>query len=160
MKKVLSLLLAVVLVCSMATVAFATVSYTYECDRCHGIMTDSAVYTAHIKADVCATCPYCNYGFATADDVAAHKGDCRLYTGTCDYCGDSVTTENKFNAHVEACKAKKYFNIPLAKIAAAVENFLTTTDWNNIVTKVVSVVKTVIEKADPVISNLLAKIPA
>ena len=69
MKKVLSLILAVVLTFSMATIAFAGVSYTYECDKCHGIITESATYTAHVKADKCATCPHCNYGFATMEEV-------------------------------------------------------------------------------------------
>lgn len=163
MKKVLSLLLAVVLVCSMATVAFAAdVSYTYECDKCHGIITDSATYTAHVKADECATCPHCNYGFATMDEVNAHKGDCRLFTGVCDYCGASVTTENKFNAHVEACKAK-YFNIPLYKICTAIENFVRTTDWNNIANKaadIANTIKGVVAKIVPTVEGLLAKLPA
>lgn len=162
MKKFLSIVLAVVFVFSMATVAFAEegVSYTYTCDRCQGVMTDSAVYTAHIHADVCATCPHCKFGFATAEEVEAHKGDCRLFTGTCDYCGESVTTENDFNAHVEVCKAK-YFNIPLYKITSAIEDFFRTTNWNDIINKIVDAFDTVagfIGDAIPTIQEFIGKI--
>lgn len=160
MKKALSLILAVVLAFSMTTVAFAGVSYTYECDKCHGIITNSATYTAHVAADKCATCPHCNYGFASEEEVEAHRYDCRLFTGTCDYCGSSVNKEGAFNAHVDACKAK-FFNIPVYKIYKAIENFVRTTDWNNIANKaadIVNTIKDVIAKIVPVVTDLLAKV--
>lgn len=153
MKKALSLILAIVLTFSMATVAFAGVSYTYECDRCHGVITSSATYTAHVKADKCATCPHCNYGFATMEEVEEHRYDCRLFTGTCDYCGAEVNKEGAYNDHVAACK-EKYFGIPLYKILKAIENFLRTTDWNNIINKVIDVLNTVINTVKPIISKI------
>ncbi len=163
MKKVLSLILAVVLVFSMATVAFA-VSYTYECDRCHGIITDSAEYTKHIASVNCAACAHCGYGFISVEAKDEHQIDCRLYAGKaiCDYCGAASTTEREFNAHVEDCKAK-YFNIPLYKICTAIENFVRTTDWNNIANKaadIANTIKGVIAKIVPTVEGLLAKIPA
>ena len=130
MKKVLSLLLAVVLVCSMATVAFG-IEYKYECDRCHGGMNDSEEYITHIASVDCAACPHCDYGFISVEQRDRHQPDCRLFSGTCDYCGASVCTERAFNAHVDACKTK-YFYIPLYKLCKAIENFTRTTDWNNI----------------------------
>lgn len=159
MKKALSLLLALVLVCSMATVAFG-VSYTYECDRCHGTITDSAEYTKHIASINCAACAHCGYGFISVEERDEHQRDCRLYTGTCDYCGSDVTTERAFNAHVDDCKTN-YFNIPLYKICKAVENFVRTTDWNNIANKaadVVNTIKGVVAKIAPTVESLIGKI--
>ena len=162
MKKFLSLVLALVLVCSLATVAFAEegVSYVYECDRCHATMTDPEVYTAHVLADACTTCPHCSYGFETVEELAAHENDCRLYVGTCDYCGESVNSKNKFNEHVEVCKAK-YFSIPVYKICKAIEDFFRSTDWNDIINKVVDAFGTVgdaLGDIGPTIEGLIGKI--
>ena len=158
MKKVLSLILAVVLVFSMSTVAFAAVNYTYVCDRCNGTITNSAEFTAHVAADKCAACPYCNAGFLSQAEVDEHSKTCRSFTGTCDYCGASVNKKGAYDEHEAACKAK-YFNIPLYKILSTVENFIKTTDWNSIIYKAVDIIKTVVEKVTPVVSDLLAKIP-
>ena len=132
MKKVLSLLLAVVLVFSMATVAFAAVNYTYVCDRCNGTITNSAEFTAHVAADKCAACPYCNAGFLSQAEVDEHSKTCRSFTGTCDYCGASVNKKGAYDEHVAACKAK-YFNIPLAKIIATVKDLIAKIDFEAVI---------------------------
>ena len=64
-----------------------------------------------------------------------------------------------YNVHIDACK-KKYFNIPLYKILKAIENFIRTTDWNNIINTVIDVLNKVIGFVKPVITDLVAKIPA
>lgn len=132
MKKVLSLLLAVVLVCSMATVALAGAEKV--CDKC-GFVTESAVaYNSHIKAGGCGRCAYCGNGFETADELKEHQYEyCRHFEGTCDYCGKVLGgPEIDFDAHVAACKAK-YFNIPLAKIIAAVKNLISKIDFEKVI---------------------------
>ena len=156
MKKVLSLLLAVVLVCSMATVALAATEKV--CDIC-GFVTDSAVdYNKHItQDDACGRCAYCNNGFANGTELSDHqKNYCRHFEGTCDYCGKTDSevegkgTEADFNAHVEKCKAK-YYNIPLAKIIATVKDLISKIDFE----KVLGTVKDLGGKAVSAISGLI-----
>ena len=161
MKKVLSLILAVVLVFSMATVAFAALSTEKVCDICGAVTTSAADYNAHITNDKCGKCAYCNNPFTTGDELADHQHNyCRHFAGkaTCDYCGAaSDSTEAAFDAHVEACKAK-YFNIPLAKIIAAVKDLIAKIDFE----KVIGTVKDLAGKAVPAVKDLLGniKLPA
>lgn len=166
MKKALSLILAVVLVFSMTTVAFAaTKPQGYDCPQegCE-FWTDSyADMQKHIK-DGCnrhfRPCQYgCGNGFATSDELADHEQDCWYGEITCDYCGTYFSPMRGYNEHIEACK-KKYFNIPLYKILKAIENFIRTTDWNKIINTVVDVLNKVIGTVKPIISDLVAKIPA
>ena len=130
MKKVVSLLLAVVLVCSMATVALAG-NPVKTCADC-GFTTDVAAdYNAHIVAGGCGICDYCGNGFATADDLKDHKYVCTKNNVGCDYCGDSFASQAKFDEHLDKCKSD-YFNIPLAKIIATVKNLLAKIDFGSI----------------------------
>ena len=160
MKKVLSLLLAVVLVCSMATVALAATEKV--CDIC-GFVTDSAVaYNKHIREGGCGRCEYCGNGFETADELKEHQKDyCLHFEGTCDYCGKTdadiddpdvkgKSTKADFDAHVEKCKAK-YYNIPLAKIIATVKDLISKIDFE----KVLGTVKDLGGKAVSAISGLI-----
>ena len=147
MKKVLSLLIAVVLVFSMATVAFAgNLGYTYTCKVCGGTTTDDVEYNTHITNGGCGTCAHCGQGFSAAMIENHQYNVCLDFAGkaTCDYCGAaSDSTEAAFDSHVEACKAK-YFNIPLAKIIAAVKDLVAKIDFE----KVIGTVKDLIGKID------------
>lgn len=156
MKKVLSLILAVVLVFSMSTVAFAGEA-TKTCVDCGFTAATAANYNAHILEGGCGICTFCGNGFVKAD-LENHKYICTKNSVCCDYCGGTFVSQAESDKHLEACKAK-YFNIPLYKILSTVENFIKTTDWNNIIYKAVDIIKTVVEKVTPVVSDLLAKIP-
>lgn len=155
MKKVLSLLLAVVLVCSMATVAFA-IDYSYVCSVCGGTTSSAAEYNEHVTKGGCGTCAHCGQGFSAAD-IADHEYKvCRNFAGkaTCDYCGAASTgTNEEFDAHVAACKTK-YHNIPLAKIIATVKDLISKIDFS----KVFGTVKDLAGKAVPVVKDLIGKI--
>ena len=188
MKKALSLILAVVLVFSMTTVAFAaTKPQGYDCPQegCE-FWTDSyADMQKHIK-DGCnrhfRPCQYgCGNGFATSDELADHEQDCWYGEITCDYCGTYFSPMRGYNEHSEvtcdycgayfspvrefytkhekACK-DRHFGIPVYKILKAIENFIRTTDWNKIINTVVDVLNKVIGTVKPIISDLVAKIPA
>ena len=155
MKKVVSLLLAVVLVCSMATVAFAATAKV--CDICGYVTEDAAEYNKHIYDGGCGLCAYCGNGFATSTELADHqKNYCRHFSGTCDYCGktdEDVTdhgTDAEFTAHVEKCKGD-YFNIPLAKIIATVKDLISKIDFG----KVLGTVKDLGGKAVSAIGGLI-----
>ena len=158
MKKVVSLLLAVVLVCSMATVALAgnELGYGYVCKVCGGGTSNVDDYNDHIYNGGCGTCAYCGLGFSAADLENHEKNKCPDFEGTCDYCGKTdadVTdhgTKAEFDAHVTACKSK-YFNIPLAKIIAVVKNLIGKIDFG-------SIVGTVKDKVVPAITGLLGNI--
>ena len=124
--------------------------------------TDSyADMQKHIK-DGCnrhfRPCQYaCGNGFATAEEKADHEQDCWNGEIVCDYCGTYFSPMRGYNDHLAACK-KKYFNIPLYKILSAIENFIKTTDWNSIIIKVVDVLKSVLQKVIPVVTDLVAKV--
>ena len=161
MKKALSLILAVVLVFSMTTVAFAaTKPQGYDCPQegCE-FWTDSyADMQKHIAYDCnrhFRPCQFgCGNGFADEYELADHEDYCWYGEITCDFCGTYFSPMHGYNVHIEACK-KKYFNIPVYKILKAIENFIRTTDWNKIINTVVDVLKKVID----VVSGLVAKIP-
>ena len=159
MKKVLSLLLAVVLVFSMATVAFAATYYPNVCKVCGATFDTVAEAKAHNEAVCDRICSYCGTRCNDSDDRDKHEKKCLHGSATCDYCGVVFSPIADHDEHLDACKTA-HFNIPFAKIFAAIENFLKTTDWNDIVTKVVDAFKTVIEKVKPVVTDLAAKIPA
>lgn len=152
MKKVVSLLLAVVLVFSMATVALAATPKV--CGTCGFETTDAKEYNDHHTAGGCGRCAHCGNGFETAEELSYHQHDvCRLYAGkaTCDYCGAaSESTEADFEVHVAACKAK-YFNIPVAKIIAIVKDLISKIDFS-------AIIGTVKDKVVPAITGLVGKI--
>ncbi len=153
MKKVLSLLLAVVLVCSMATVAFAG-DLTNTCDVCGFTSNDIGEFTAHKNAKACAICPYCKVtGCKDAEEYKAHTYICKYAGIVCDYCGGVIDSEEDFANHIDACKAK-YFNIPLAKIIATIKDIISKIDFNAII----NTVKDVAGKAVPVVKDLIGKI--
>lgn len=153
MKKVLSLLLAVVLVFSMATVALAG-DLTNKCDVCGYESNDIGDFTAHKNAKACGVCSYCNVtAYKNADELAQHKPICEYANIVCDYCGNTYASENSFNEHIEACKAK-YFNIPLAKIIATVKDLIAKIDFE----AVIGTVKDLGGKVVPVVKDLFGKI--
>ncbi len=141
MKKVLSLLLAVVLVCSMATVAFAGEA-TKTCADCGFTAATAADYNAHILEGGCGLCAFCGNGFVKAD-LADHEYICTKNSVGCDYCGKTFISQAEFDNHIEACKSK-YFNIPLAKIIAAVKDLVAKIDFE----KVIGTVKDLVGKID------------
>lgn len=149
MKKVLSLLLAVVLVCSMATVAFAAGSEK-TCKICDFKTTDAAEYDAHMLAEDCGRCDYCGNGFATSKELDAHTYVCLDAGVVCDYCGDTFASNAKYDTHIADCKAK-YFNIPLAKIIATVKDLIAKIDFS-------AIVGTIKDKVVPAITDLVGKI--
>ena len=149
MKKVVSLLLAVVLVFSMATVAFAAGSEK-TCKICDFKTTDAAEYDAHMLAEDCGRCDYCGNGFATGAELASHAYVCLDAAVLCDYCGKTYASNAKFDEHINDCKAK-YFNIPLAKIIATVKDLIAKIDFG-------AIVGTVKDKVIPAITGLVGKI--
>ena len=149
MKKFLSLVLALVLVCSMATVAFA--AQTITCPYCNEFSTTSeAEYNLHISEGVEGNCLVkyhaCQYGCGKGFvDSAAHERVCPEGSATCDYCGETFCPVGKYDDHLAACK-EKHFNIPFDKIGDSIANFLTSTNWNDIITKIVGAFQTIVEK--------------
>lgn len=130
MKKVLSLLLAVVLVFSMATVALAG-DPIKTCVDCGYTAETADDYNAHMLAGGCGKCDFCGNGFGK-DDLADHEYICTKNAVGCDYCGDTFSSQANYDAHIEACKAK-YFNIPLAKIIATVKDLIAKIDFDSII---------------------------
>lgn len=151
MKKVLSLLLAVVLVCSMATVALAG-DPIKTCGDCGYTAETAADYNAHMLAGGCGICDFCGNGFGK-DDLANHEYICTKNAVGCDYCGGTFPSQAEFDAHIDACKTK-YYNIPLAKIIATVKDLIAKIDFS----KVVGTAKDLIGKATPVVKDLIGKI--
>ncbi len=155
MKKFLSLLLALVLVCSMATVAFAATAQTNTCPYCKSFTTaDQAEYNAHVSGGCNVKYRPCKFGCGagfSAEMLAEHEAICPEGSATCDYCGETFSPVRAYDEHLEACK-EKHFNIPFDKIGDSIANFLTSTNWNDIVAKVVSAFQTIAEK----ISGLFA----
>jgi hypothetical protein len=130
MKKVLSLLLAVVLVCSMATVALAG-NPVKTCKFCGFTTTDAAEYNAHMFED-CGFCGYCGNGFESAKILAEHKYICDEANIKCDYCGNTIDSESNFDSHIGACK-KNHFYIPLALIIEHAKAFFGKLDFKKII---------------------------
>ena len=150
MKKVLSILLAVVLVCSMATVAFAG-DLTNTCDVCGFTSNDIADFTAHKNAKECGICSYCNVtAYKNAEDLAKHKPVCEYANIVCDYCGNAFASEEKFEGHLQACK-DAYHNIPLAKIIATIKDLIAKIDFD-------AIIGTVKDKVIPAVTDLFGKI--
>ena len=128
MKKALSLLLAVVLVCSMATVAFAgDLTNTFVCKVCGGETTNAADYNAHILEAKCGACAYCGVGFS-ASDIGTHQYICPDADIVCDYCGDTYDSEKDYADHIAGCK-KSHFYIPLALIISHVKAYIGKIDF-------------------------------
>lgn len=124
MKKVVSLLLAVVLVFSMATLALAASNLTNTCTVC-GFQSDSIVeFTEHRNAFDCKVCKYCGVaGLKDADEIAYHEYICEYAEIFCDYCGKTKTSEKDYADHIAACKAK-YFYIPVGLIINHVKAYI------------------------------------
>ena len=158
MKKVLSLLLAVVLVCSMATVAFG-LDYTWTCDVCGGETGSAAEYNAHILSGACGTCAHCGKGFSAVKDkdgnteLGTHEYICPKANITCDYCGKVHASEKDFADHIDACKTK-YFHIPLARIIAAVKAYIGKIDFK----KAFNGAKNFVTELTPYVKDIVATI--
>ena len=130
MKKVVSLLLAVVLVCSMATVALAGAPVK-TCKFC-GYSTDVAKdYNDHVLAKGCGICGYCGNGFEEKELLDEHVPLCPEANIKCDYCGDTYDSENNYAAHIDGCK-KSHFFIPLALIIEHVKAYFGKLDFKKI----------------------------
>lgn len=121
MKKVVSLLLAVVLVCSMATVAFG-LNYSWTCDVCGGETGSAAEYNDHILNEKCGTCAYCGKGFSAAD-LGDHQYICPKANIFCDYCGETKASEKDYADHIAACKAS-HFYLPIGLIISHVKAYI------------------------------------
>ena len=175
MKKALSLILAVVLVFSMTTVAFAATNpQGYDCPQegCE-FWTDSyADMQKHIAYDCNRHFRACKYGCGNGftDEIVDveknrtekedHELDCWYGEITCDYCGTYFSPVREYyDEHEEGCKGR-HFGIPVYKILKAIENFIRTTDWNNIINTVIDVLNKVIGFVKPIITDLVAKLPA
>lgn len=148
MKKFLSIVLALVLICSMATVAFAapiSTTQTNTCPYCNDFTTnDEALYNEHISGGCNVKyrpCKWCGKGFASDDSKAVHEGLCPEGSAKCDYCGETYSPVNAYDAHLDGCK-KAHLYIPAAKIGDMIKGL----DWNNIVVKVTDFLGTVVEK--------------
>lgn len=133
MKKFLALVLAVICIFSMATVAFAgdDLGHGYVCTVCGGSTGSADALAKHLAAATCGKCQYCEQGFNTAEEIAAHEYVCRSNSITCDYCGGFFDSTDDYDAHIEACKAK-YFNIPVAKIVATIKDLFSKIDWSSV----------------------------
>ena len=129
MKKVLSFILAVVLVCSMATVAFAStdLTNTFVCKVCGGETTSAGAYNAHILEGLCGTCAYCKVGFS-ASDIADHQYICPEANIFCDYCGETKASEKDYADHIAACKSS-HFYIPVGLIISHVKAYIGKIDF-------------------------------
>lgn len=157
MKKVVSLLLAVVLVFSMATVALASGDQPNKCPACGATFEKIEEYSAHLRGGCNVhfrPCPLgCGEGFDSDEQVEAHTKECWNGSAHCDYCGEDFSPIYKYDEHIDACKAK-YFNIPLAKIIATIKDLISKIDFN----AVINTVKDVAGKVVPVVKDLFGKI--
>lgn len=153
MKKALSLILAIVLTFSMATVAFAATYYPNVCKVCGATFDTAKEAAAHNEALCDRICQFCDTRCDSTEDRNTHEKVCFHGSQTCDYCGNTFSPVYKYDEHIDACKAK-FFNIPLYKILKMIENFLRTTDWNNIINKVIDVLNTIISTVKPIISKI------
>ena len=148
MKKVLSILLAVVLVFSMATVAFAGEA-TKTCADCGFTAETAADYNKHILEGGCGICAFCGNGFVKAD-LADHEYICTKNSVGCDYCGGTFVSQADYDGHIDACKTA-YYNIPLAKIIATVKDLLAKIDFD-------AIIGTVKDKVVPAITDFVGGI--
>ena len=129
MKKVVSLILALVLTFSVATVAFAMSNLTNVCPDC-GFQSDSIrEFTEHRNEKGCKVCKYCGVaGLKDSDEIAYHEYECEYANIFCDYCGKTQASEKIFDGHIDACKAK-YFYIPVGLIIVHVKNYIGKLDF-------------------------------
>ena len=152
MKKFLSLLLAVVLVCSMATIALAADGQPNTCPYCKTFTTtDEVAYNAHISGGCNIKYRPCKYGCGagfSAENLAAHEAVCPEGSATCDYCGKTYSPVKAYDDHLAACK-ESHLNIPADKVGDTIKGL----DWNGIITKIVDFFASIIEK----ITSLFAK---
>lgn len=153
MKKFLSLVLALILVFSMSTVAFAAIVQTYTCQYCGVVTADFAEYNAHVSGGCNVKyrpCQYCGVGTPDEDGaLAAHESICPEGSASCDYCGDTFSPVKAYDDHLDACK-KSHLNIPVAKITASIKGI----DWNNIVTKVIDTLSDLVAKIKPLFESI------
>ena len=161
MKKVVSLLLAVVLVFSMATVALASGDQPNKCPACGATFEKIEDYSTHLRGGCNVyfrPCPLgCGEGFDDEAQVEAHTKECWNGSAHCDYCGDDFSPIYKYDEHIDACKTK-HFNIPFAKIIAFVKDLIAKIDFE----AVINTVKDLAGKVGPAIEGLLGniKLPA
>lgn len=145
MKKFLSIVLALVLVCSMATVAFAAVAQTNTCPFCGLEIADEAEYNLHITKDCnkkYRACKWeCGAGFSTDEAKAAHEDICPFGSAKCDYCGETFSPVQAYNDHLAACK-ESHLNIPADKFGETIKGF----DWNGLIAKIIDFFSGLIEK--------------
>lgn len=145
MKKFLSLVLALVLVCSMATVALAATPQVNVCPYCNTFTTaDEVEYNAHVSGGCNIKYRPCQYGCGagfSAENLAAHEAICPEGSATCEYCGVTFSPVKAYDDHFAACK-EAHLNIPADKIGDTIKGV----DWNGIITKIVDFFSSIIEK--------------
>ena len=97
MKKFLSLVLALVMAFSVATVGFAAAATTITCKNCDKMFETAEAYNAHLdacKAPVNFTCSSCLVRFDSKDAYDKHiNGGCLIDFKTCQYCAATVASE-------------------------------------------------------------------
>lgn len=162
MKKFLSLVLALVMALSVATVGFAAAKY--ECESCHEVFATEALYTAHTSGGCLidfGTCKYCSGKVATAN-LTAHEAACPKGAGECEYCGEDYATQADYEAHKKSdCKMINTLGSEdTAKIVDKVIDALKSVDWKGVVEKVVDVVKGIdfegiIAKIQPIVEKVV-----
>ena len=134
MKKVVSLLLAVVLVCSMATVALAGNNPVKVCKFCGYTSDVAAEYNAHVLAKGCGICGYCGNGFETKALLDEHVKLCPEANIYCDYCGETQPSENDYAGHIADCK-KSHFYLPIALIVEHIKAYFGKLDFKKIISE-------------------------
>lgn len=141
MKKALALVLALVMVFSMGTMAFAADEITYRCDECAQDFKDASEFNTHVKAvhpdPVKATlvCGVCGNKFASESDFNAHIATCNA--NSCPKCGRVFNDEAIYNDHVKNCRINDkggLVDFTVQEILAAIVTLASNsmTQWNDI----------------------------
>ena len=145
MKKFLSLVLALLVVCSLATVAFAVEGQPQTCPYCNVYTTtDEVAYNAHIAGGCNIKYRPCQYGCGAGfseENLAAHEAICPEGKVTCEYCGVEFSPVKSYDDHLAACK-EAHLNIPADKVGDTIKGV----DWNGIIAKIVDFFSGLIEK--------------
>lgn len=164
MKKFLSLVLALVMAFSVATVGFAGLA-DLTCDSCLAKLPDEKAYNAHVNGGCLIdfkTCQYCASKVAT-DNLEAHELECPKGAGKCEYCNEAYDNQADYAAH-KASECKMINTVgseDTAKVVDKVLDFLADVDWKGLADKVVDAVKGIdfegiIAKIKPIIEKIVA----
>lgn len=161
MKKFLSLVLALVMALSVATVAFASQA-DLTCDSCLTKLESLDAYNKHVNGGCLVdfgACKYCS-GKVAKGNLAAHEAACPKGATSCDYCGEDFDTAGAYDAHIEACKAE-YMNIPAASILDKVVEAVKNIDWEDVFGQIKDAIggidfEGIIAEIQPIIEKVVA----